>query len=525
MKGRADRRGPSAFPRRRTDGWPHTEARVEEMTAERDEWLSDKERLKLTRRPSDRVMVATLAGTGLIAAFMQTLVTPIYPHLPTLLGTTAADASWLLTSTLLAAAIATPIAGRLGDMYGKRRILMTLLLVMTAGSVIAALSNTLVPMVIGRSLQGIGLGVIALGISILRDILHRKHLGAAIALVSATLGIGGGVGLPFAAVVAENLDYHYLFWLATFLSLAAFCAVLAFIPVSTLRTGGRFDFVGATGFAVGLVSLLLAISKGNEWGWQSPITLSLLIGGVLVFAVWGFYELRTPDPLVDLRVASRKPVLLTNLASISVGFAFFVTAASLPILLEAPAASGVGFGQTLLIASLCMMPSGLVMFFISSTAARLSEARGPRTSLILGGIILTISFGIGAWLMTELWHVILLSTLVGLGTGFAYAAMPTLIMHAVPPTETAAANGLNSVMRTLGSTAAATLVGIILATNVQLIDGASLPTHEAFRLTFLMGAAVSLAGVIVAAFIPKREHRYDDTASIPTQQGPSETPG
>ena len=495
-------------------------ATVVTVTGESDAWLSDRERRRLTRRPSDRAKVAALAGTGLIAAFMQTLVTPIYPHLPELLETTAADASWVLTSTLLAAAIATPIAGRLGDMYGKRRLLLTLLLIMSAGSIIAALSNTLIPMVVGRSLQGIGLGVIALGISILRDILHPKRLGAAIALVSATLGIGGAIGLPIAAVIAENIDYHYLFWLAMLLSLAAFVAVLTIIPVSTLRTGGRFDLLGGIGFGVGLVAILLAVSQGSAWGWLSPLTLGLLGGGVVVFIGWTFYELRIPDALVDLRVACRRPVLLTNLTSISVGFAFFITAASLPILLEAPVGTGVGLGQSLLVASLCLMPSGLVMFFISGTAARLSQARGPRTSLILGGVILTVSFLVGAWLMTELWHIILLSTLVGFGTGFAYAAMPTLIMHSVPPTETAAANGLNSVMRTLGSTAAATIVGIILSTQVQVVAGISVPTQEAFRLVFLLGAGVSLSGAVIAAFIPRREIRYDDTASIPVQRRP-----
>lgn len=463
-------------------------------------------------------MVAVLAGTGLIAAFMQTLVTPIYPHLPELLDTTAADASWVLTATLLAAAIATPIAGRLGDMYGKRRLILALLLVLTAGSVVAALSNTLIPMIIGRSLQGVGLGVIALGISVLRDILHPKRLGAAIALVSATLGIGGAVGLPLAAMIAENMDYHYLFWLATALSILAFVAVLSVIPVSTLRTGGRFDFVGSIGFGVGLVAVLLAVSKGNEWGWTSPLTLGLLTGGVAVFIAWAFYELRTPDALVDLRVASRRPVLLTNLASVSVGFAFFTTAASLPILLEAPTATGVGLGQSLLVTSLCLMPSGLVMFFVSGIAARLSAARGPRTSLILGGAILSGSFVVGALLMSELWHIILLSTLVGFGTGFAYAAMPTLIMHSVPPTETAAANGLNSVMRTLGSTAAASIVGIILSSQVQSIAGVTVPTADAFRLTFLVGAGVALLGVLIAAFIPRREMRYDDTSSIPIER-------
>lgn len=479
--------------------------------------LTPRERRSLTRVRSDRAMIATLAATGLIAAFMQTLVTPIIPSLPKLLDTTAADASWVLISTLLAAAISTPISGRLGDMYGKRRIVLLLLAIMMAGSIISALSNTLIPMVVGRVLQGIGLGVIALGISILRDVVHPKNLGGAVALVSATLGVGGALGLPLAATIAQTVDWHWLFWLATFFGAVAIVLVAMIIPVSTLRSGGRFDLPGAVGLAIGLVGILLAISKGTEWSWGSPLTLSLLIGGVVVLVLWGFFELRTRDPLIDLRVAARRPVLLTNLASISVGFAFFVVTAALPVVLESPVDSQIGLGLPLIIASLCLMPLGLVMFFMSPVAARLSNARGPRTSLILGGVIITVAFSLGIFLLHEVWHVILISTVVGLGVGFAYAAMPTLIMRAVPPAETAAANGLNSVMRTLGSSVSATVVGVILATHFEVVGGVHIPTPQAFQLVFLMAAGVTLAGVVIALFIPRRTQSYD-TASIPIQQ-------
>ncbi|WP_411698378.1 MFS transporter [Conyzicola sp.] len=478
--------------------------------------LSARDRRRLTRVYSDRTIVSVLAGTGLIAAFMQTLVTPIISDLPTLLDSVPADTSWVLTATLLAAAISTPISGRLGDMYGKRRIVIVLLAIMTLGSVVAALSDSVIPMIVGRSLQGIGLGVIALGISILRDVIHPKNLGAAVALVSATLGIGGAIGLPVAAVIAQNYSWHYLFWLATALSAVALVFVARIVPVSTLRTAGRFDFVGAIGLGIGLIGILLGVSKGTEWGWSSPGILSLLIGGVVVLLAWGFYELRTPHALIDLRVAARRPVLLTNLTSITVGFAFFITSAALPVLLQAPATTGVAFGLPLLIASLCLMPLGLVMFFTSPVAARLSNARGPRTSLILGGSIIAATFAAGIFLTDEIWHVIVISTFVGLGVGFAYAAMPTLIMNAVPPSETAAANGLNSVMRTLGSTVAATIIGVILSTQVVESGGIAIPTTAAFQLSFALGAAVSVAGVVVAIFIPKRRPTYD-TASIPTQ--------
>jgi MFS family permease len=463
-------------------------------------------------------MIGALATSGLVAAFMQTLVTPVIPELPKLLSTTLADSSWVLIATLLAAAITTPISGRLGDMYGKRFIVLILLCIMAVGSVVCGLSDTLVPMIVGRSLQGVGLGVIALGISILRDVIHPKNLGAAVAIVSATLGVGGAVGLPIAAVIAQNLDWHYLFWLAALLSVATVALVAWIIPVSTLKTAGRFDFVGSVVFAIALVCILLSVSKGNEWGWTSPLTLGLLVGGFLVLLGLGWFELRTPNPLIDLRVAARRPVLLTNLTSITVGFGFFITTAALPVLLEAPTSTGVGLGQSLLIASLCLMPLGIVMFLLSPVAARLSNARGPRTSLILGGVVIAISFAIGTLLMSEVWHVILISTLVGVGVGFAYAAMPTLIMHSVPPSETAAANGLNSVMRTLGSTVAASVVGVILSSDVVHSGGIEIPTAAAFQWVFAMGAAVLLVGVVVAVFIPRHEKRYDDTASIPVQR-------
>ncbi|CAN5181314.1 MFS transporter [soil metagenome] len=480
--------------------------------------LTERERRRLSRPRSDRAVIATLAFTGLIAAFMQTLVTPITPELPRLLGTSVSNATWVLTATLLSAAISTPISGRLGDMFGKRRMVIVLLTLLLVGSIVSALSNDVVIMIAGRVLQGTGLGVIALGVSILRDVLHPKRLGAAVALVSATLGIGGAVGLPISALIAQNLDWHILFWLAAFLALVALVLVATIVPVSALRTGGSFDFLGAVGFAIGLVGILLAVSKGSEWGWASPVTLGMLGGGVIVLLLWGWYELRAKNPLVDLRIAARRPVLFTNLASITVGFAFFASAAVLPQLLEAPTTTGVGLGQNLLVASLCLMPSGLVMFFLSPVAARLSAARGPRTSLVLGGIIIAVGYSIAVGLMTEVWHAVFVATAVGFGVGFAYAAMPTLIMHAVPATETAAANGLNSVMRTLGSTVAAAVLGVILASNAVVADGRAIPAQDSFRLCFAIAAGAALLGVVSALFIPRREPPYA-TASIPQPAG------
>ena len=479
-------------------------------------WLSDSERRRLSKQRNDSAIIAALAFTGLVASFMMTLVTPLLPELPHLLGVSQADAMWVVTATLLAAAVATPIGGRLGDLYGKRRMMLVLLGSLILGSVIAAFSSALIPLVIGRALQGAGLGVIALGISILRDVLHRDRLGKAIALVSATLGIGGAVGLPVSALISQFLDWHMLFWVSGLLGVVGFILVFTLVPVSTLRSAGTFDFIGAIGFAAGLVGILLSVSKGSAWGWTSPLTLGIGFGGVAVIALWIWFELRTASPLIDIRVAMRRSVLLTNLASVTVGFAFFATAVALPLLLESPTDTGVGFGQSMLIASLCLMPSGLVMWALSGTAARVTDRRGARTSLLIGITVITLGYALAVGLMTEVWHTVLVATLVGFGVGFAYAAMPTLIMAAVPASETAASNGLNSVMRTLGSTTASAVIGVILSVNVVTVNGVTTPSTFGFQLTFALCAGAALIGLLLTLMLPRRQPRYD-TASLPVQ--------
>src|SRR4051794_14809129 len=230
--------------------------------------------------PRPNVVVVALAFGGIVVSLMQTLVIPLVPRLPELLGASAADATWVITATLLASAVATPVVGRLGDMYGKRRMLLVSLVLLVAGSVVAALSDSLVPMVIGRVLQGLAAGVIPLGISIMRDELPAERLGAATAMMSASLGVGGALGLPASALLVENTDWHVLFWTAAGLGVVVTALVVALVPESSVRTGGRFDFVGAVGLSAVLVCLLLAISKGADWGWTDGLTLGLFAAAV-----------------------------------------------------------------------------------------------------------------------------------------------------------------------------------------------------------------------------------------------------
>ncbi|MFT3797360.1 MFS transporter [Microbacterium sp.] len=464
--------------------------------------------------PPQGAIVAVLAIAGLASSFMFTLVVPIQAKLPELLNASREDTAWVVTATLLAAAVITPIAGRLGDMYGKRRIVLVLLAVLVAGSVIAALSTGIAGLIVGRTLQGAVTGVVPLGISILRDVLHERRVDSAIALISATLGVGGAIGLPISALITQYGDWHGLFWVSAGLGVAVFALVLWIVPVSVLRTAGRFDYVGAAGLTVGLLGVLLAISRGNEWGWTSLPVLACGVGGILVLLVWGWYELRIDGPLLDLRVAARRPVLLTNLASIAMGFALFASNVVYPQMLELPVATG-GFGLSLFGASLIVMPAGIMMMILSPYSGRLARTVGPKLLLVLGAVSLIVSYGFTLLLSTEVWHLFVANVVIGVGIGFGYAAMPMLIMRSVPQTETGASNGLNALCRSLGTSTAAAVIGAVLATHVVQIDGAAVPTADAFRLSFVLGGVAAVIALAVALCIPRARDPHERRPSLP----------
>jgi MFS family permease len=468
--------------------------------------------------PRPNVVVVVLAAGGIVVSLMQTLVIPLVPRLPELLHATPADAAWVITVTLLASAVATPVVGRLGDMYGKRRMLLTSLGLLIAGSVVAALSDTLLPMIIGRTLQGMAAGVIPLGISIMRDELPPEKLGSATAVMSASLGVGGALGLPASALLVENLDWHMLFWTAAGMGVVVTALVVTLVPESGVRTGGRFDFVGALGLSAALVCLLLAISKGADWGWGAGVTLGLFGTAVVVLLLWGWFELRVRRPLVDLRTTARRQVLLTNLASMVFAFAMFAMSLVLPQLLQLPVASGYGLGQSLLVTGLVLVPSGLVMMATAPVSARVSRARGPKATLMVGAVVVAVGYALGAVLMSQIWQLVLVSALIGAGIGFAYGAMPALIMGAVPVSETAAANSLNTLMRAIGTSVSSAVAGVILAHMTIMLGPVAVPSQNGFRLIMGLGSGMALLALAVAAFIPGHAPRRP---SVPEEYGHS----
>ncbi len=455
-----------------------------------------------TRRPTG-LIIAILCLSGTVVSLQQTMVIPLLPDFPKILNTNPDDVSWLVTVTLLTSAVATPIVSRLADMVGKRRMMIVAMVLMVIGSVIAASGGNFVTLVVGRAFQGFAASLIPVGISIMRDELPKEKVASAVALMSATLGIGSALGLPLSGIIYEALGWQAIFWLSAAVGIALIIAVLAVVPESELRTRGRFDFLGAAMLSIALTTLLLAISKGGSWGWSSEPVILLFITTVVVLAVWFPFELRVSQPMVDLRTSARRPVLLTNIASILVGFSMYANMLSTTQQLQMPKISGYGFELSVVVAGLCMVPSGLAMVALAPISAVITKRFGAKTTLIVGALVLAVSYVARVFLNSEIWMIVVGAMAVSMGTAIAYAAMPTLIMRSVPITETASANGLNSLLRAVGTSTASAAVAAILTSVVMDHNGVSLPTLDAFKFIFWLAAIAALLSVGVTVFIPK----------------------
>lgn len=443
-----------------------------------------------------------VVGVGaLVVSLTQSLLVPVLAILPADLHTSASNVEWLLTATLLVGAVSVPFFGRLGDMYGKRAMLLVALVALTVGSLLDALTDNLGLLIAGRAIQGMSLAAIPLGISLLSSLLPRERVPAAIAVISSMLGVGGALGLPLAGVVAEHADFHVLFWITSAAGLLSLLGTLMVVPEAP-NQGGRVDLLGTAVLAAGLTALLLPLSQGSEWGWSSLLTLGLLAASALLLIAFVLLELRIRQPLVDVRATARKPILLTNTASLMFGFALFASLIGTAAYVEAPAQTGYGFGASIVVAGLCLLPSGLLMLMLAPVAARLIGSIGAHRTLTIGAVVVAAGWLQRIVATESIWYIVIGNSIVGAGTGIAYAAMPALINHNSPVSELAAANGLNSLSRTLGSSLASAIGGSLLTLSTVTVAGFALPSLAAYRALFALCAAAAASAAVIALFIP-----------------------
>jgi len=468
-------------------------------------------------------VVVVLCLGGLTAALTQTMVIPLQSDLPRLLHASASDTAWVVTITLLCAAIAVPIAGRVADIAGKRRVLTGTLAASTAGSLVCAMSDSLPPMLVGRGLHGVAFGFIPVAVAMIREVVPASRAATGIAAISATFGVGAAIGLPLSAWIVEIGDWHLAFWGLAAVGVVVLIAVITVLPGVEGRSSGRFDLVGALGLALGLSLLIVGMSKGSAWGWDSGRTLGSLVLGLLTIGLWVLMELRTEEPLVDVRGSAELPVMLTNVAGIAVGVCMMAHFIAVPQLLMLPVATGHGLGQTILHTGLWMAPGGLVMMFLAPVSGRLINTVGAKATLMLGIAVIGVGYAVALGLMTTPRHLLIASAVISTGVGIGYAAMPTLILDATPPSKAGSAVGVNTLMRLVGTTIASAAMGAVLTGSTQTFGTVDVPTEGAFQLCFLIGALTAAVALGIAALVPRHDAAKgalaltEDSVGVPNQ--------
>ncbi|MFD0686939.1 MFS transporter [Actinomadura fibrosa] len=447
----------------------------------------------------DRGLVALLAFLGVMAySLAMAVVTPALPQIQRGLGTTPAGAAWALTAMTLSAAVATPVVGRLGDLYGPRRVLLAVLAVATAGMVVAACAATLPVMLAGRAVGGIGGGVFPLAYTIIRDVVPAERRASAVGLMSSMLGLGGAVSWCLAGPVIDLLGWRWLLWVPVAGLVPGVLLAWWIVPRSDARDAAGVDWWGALLFAGWLVAALTALTQGMDWGWASPGVLGLLAVSAVTALAWLRVEARVAEPLVDLRLMRRRGVWTANAASLLSGYALMAGGLLFPLLVQIPRSTGYGFGGTATAAALLQLPASAGMTVAGLSAGLLDRRIGSRAVLLGGAVLTGGGYAFVAVAHGAMWQLYVGGLARGIGLGFAYAAVANLVVAAVPSGETGVATGINTLIRTVGAS---------LGTQVSAVIVAGLPGERGFGTGFAVSAAVMAAVLPLALLVPRRRGR------------------
>ncbi len=448
------------------------------------------------RRPA--ITFALLALSITTYVLLQSLVVPVLSTLQVEFDTDQRTVTWVLTAYLLAASIATPLLGRVGDVVGKTRMLVVCLILLAVGSLLAALAPSIGLLIAARVIQGLGGGVLPLSFGIARDE-FGKGLPTALSVLASLAAVGFGIGIVVAGPIVDLFGFRGLFWLPMAATGITALGAWLLIPPSPVRTPSRLPLTPAVLLAGWLVTLLLALSQGGAWGWASGRVLGLLGASVVLALVWVRTELRVPVPIIDMEMMRRRGIWSTNLVAAFVGFATLATFGFLPQLLQTPAVAGYGFDATIAESGWLLAPGAFASFLMGFTTAPLIRAFGARQVIMAGSLVTALSYTSIGLFHDATWQLYAATISQGFGSGVVFASLAGVVVAAVPAEQTGVASGMNANIRTIGgSVGTAVMAGIVTAR----MGAGGFPVETGYTVGFLMLGGAMLCAVAAAAFIP-----------------------
>ncbi|MET7423267.1 MFS transporter [Dactylosporangium sp. NPDC005555] len=448
-----------------------------------------------------RFTFAALAAAAASFSMLQSLVSPVLPTIQHDLRTSQSTVTWVLTAWLLSAAVATPIMGRIGDMYGKRRTLLVALAAIVVGCVIAAVAPNIGVLIVGRIVQGLGGAVFPVSFGIIRDELPPARVPSAIGGLSALIAVGGGLGVVLAGPVVAALDWRALFWIPALVVAGTFALALRFVresPASEHRA--RINWLAGVLLSGWLVALILPLSKAPAWGWTSGrVIVALLLSGLLI-AAWVLVELRSAEPLIDMQMMRLPAVWTTNAVALLFGAGMFATYAFLPQFLQTPRSTGYGFGTTVTGAGLAMLPMLVTMAVAGFVSGPLTAYVPKKVQLLLGTAIAAVSCGGLTLFHGAYWQIFVATGAFGVGLGLTFTAMINLIVATVPAGQTAVASGMNANIRTIGGSIGAAVASAVITAHAT---PSGLPSESGYTAAFAVLTGMLALAAVIAVFVPR----------------------
>ncbi|MFC6343668.1 MFS transporter [Nocardioides hankookensis] len=453
----------------------------------------------LERRTDYRLTFLVLCVGVASFSLLQSMVNPVLPTIQAALHTDQATVTWVLTAYLVSASIFTPIIGRVGDKVGKERMLVVALGALAVGSLLAAVAGTIGVLIAARVVQGLGGGVMPLTFGIIRDEFPREKVASAIGMAAALLAVGGGVGLVIAGPLVDALSYHWLFWIPMAMTVVAAIAAAVWVPESPERTPGRINVATAFLMSTWLVALLVGVSQGHHWGWTSGKVIGLFVIAAVMLPVWVIAEARSKEPLIDMQMMRIPTVWTVNLVALLFGMGMYAMFAFVPQFLQTPEVAGYGFGVSVSESGLLLLPQTVATFIGGIAAGRLAARFGSKALLVVGATLTAVgTFGM-AFAHSELWMVIIETSILGLAFGLAFAAMSNLVVAAVPQSQTGVASGMNTNIRTVGGAIGSAVIATVVTSNLLPIG---VPTESGYTHGFLLLAITSTAAAVVSVLVP-----------------------
>jgi MFS family permease len=447
----------------------------------------------------------TLLLFGLVVLtvfYVELMMTPATPRILLQYNVTLGQVSLILSLYTVFGVAITPAIGKLGDIYGKRKVLLYVLSAYSAMVVSTSFVPNFTTLLISRTFQGVGIAVVPLAFSLAREEFPREMIPRAQALISGMIFTGIGLGLSAGAFVANYYGWQANYHIVTPLMIAFTIFVALQVKESAYRNAGaKLDYAGSLLLGLSLAMLVLGLSQGSSWGWTSPAIIGLISTGSFLLVPLALVEMRVDQPLLDFGQLRARNVLVSNILAFNTGAAIVLTFASLVYKLEDVSPAGYGFD--IVTAGLYILPIAIVVLIVSYPVGVLSAKFGAKPFLFLGG-------GIGAFgsvfLTTESSAIQIpeFVSISALGFAMLLVSRQILLVLSVKPVEMGAMTSVNQVFFNMGQSLAPAVSASILSTYASTVvlggHAFSLPTNQAFGYIFWVVAAIFALSLLVSAF-------------------------